>query len=302
MGFLDRWRMTGLCRVRKSHKFRGVHLVPGPKLVLVWDFSTSLLLRYQLPHTGCSASIRPFGVLAACSSWRIWRLDAQLPESAQERSSRFGSSSRLPRSSTSALAVRKSPRLREPGRLPLPRKYALWDFLTESPGNPPRTAALSKVKNPAALAEPLRITPRVSLPRYTAADYTANPQMGQKSDRLPTKPATSAGPTADFTAAERAYVRRELDEVFATLPAAADGFRLKTRRTGPNSGEPKIPPAGQSLLDRGLMRLKREPSPRLIFTDAGWAALKHMMADPVQADPEKFAHIRRELNIGSGGC
>ena len=136
MGFLDRWRMTGLCRVRKSHKFRGVHLVPGPKLVLVWDFSTSLLLRYQLPHTGCSASIRPFGVLAACSSWRIWRLDAQLPESAQERSSRFGSSSRLPRSSTSALAVRKSPRLREPGRLPLPRKYALWDFLTEKSGQP----------------------------------------------------------------------------------------------------------------------------------------------------------------------
>lgn len=114
-------------------------------------------------------------------------------------------------------------------------------------------------------------------------------------------PATLAGSTVDFTAAERAYVRRELGEVLATLPAAADGFRLKTRRTGANAGEPKIPPAGHSLLERGLMRLERQPLPRLRFTDEGWAALKRMMADPVQADPLKFAHIRRELKIGPEG-
>ena len=109
--------------------------------------------------------------------------------------------------------------------------------------------------------------------------------------------AAPPGSTTDFTAAERAYIRRELDEVLATLPAASDGFHLKTRKTGPSAGEPKIPPAGQSLLSRGLMRLERRPSPRLFFTDAGWAALKRMMADPLQADPRRFAHIRRELNI-----
>jgi hypothetical protein len=110
-------------------------------------------------------------------------------------------------------------------------------------------------------------------------------------------PAAVQGSPIDFSASERAYIRRELDEVFSMLPSAADGFLLKTRRTGPGAGEPKIPPAGHSLLDRGLMRLERHASPRLFFTDEGWAALKRMMANPRHADPLKFAHIRRELGI-----
>jgi hypothetical protein len=110
-------------------------------------------------------------------------------------------------------------------------------------------------------------------------------------------PRATPASSEDFDAAERAYIRRELDEVLATLPTAADGFLVRTRKTGPNAGEPKVPPAGQSLLERGLMRLTRQPSFRLVFTDTGWAALKRMMSDPQQADPEKFAHIRLELGI-----
>lgn len=109
--------------------------------------------------------------------------------------------------------------------------------------------------------------------------------------------AISHPPLDNFTAAERAYIRRELDEVLSTLPAAADGFLVRTRKTGANAGNPKIPPAGRSLLERGLMRLERRPSPRLFFTESGWAALRRMMSNPQQADRKKFAHIRRELGI-----
>jgi hypothetical protein len=41
---------------------------------------------------------------------------------------------------------------------------------------------------------------------------------------------------AGFTAAERDYIRRELDQFFSTLPTVADGFMLKTWRSGPQAG------------------------------------------------------------------
>lgn len=118
-------------------------------------------------------------------------------------------------------------------------------------------------------------------------------KIGQSS----TMSLASPSPPDDFNAAERAYIRRELDEVFTTLPAVSDGFLVRTRKTGPNSGEPKIPPAGQTLLERGLMRLERHPAPRLFFTEAGFVALKRMMSDAQHADPKKFYHIRKELGI-----
>jgi hypothetical protein len=59
-----------------------------------------------------------------------------------------------------------------------------------------------------------------------------------------------------------------------------------------------LPPAAQSLIDRGLMRLDTTArSPRFFFTPEGLAALRRMMADPRLANPQKFAHIRRELGI-----
>ena len=116
-------------------------------------------------------------------------------------------------------------------------------------------------------------------------------------ERAPTMPIAKPASQGDFDAAERAYIRRELDEYLASLPAAADGFFVRTRRTGPNAGEPKVPPAGQSLLEKGLMRLERQPSPRLFFTESGWDALRRMISDPRQADPKEFAHIRKELGI-----
>jgi 2-hydroxychromene-2-carboxylate isomerase len=103
---------------------------------------------------------------------------------------------------------------------------------------------------------------------------------------------------APFTSSERDYIRRQLDRFFSTLPTVADGFQLKTWRGGPEAGKPKLPPTAKGLVERGLMRLDTEEHlPRLLFTETGLAMLRAMMADRRFADPEKFAHVRRELGI-----
>jgi hypothetical protein len=106
---------------------------------------------------------------------------------------------------------------------------------------------------------------------------------------------------AGFTAGERDYVRRALDRFFSTLPTVAEGIMLKTWRGGPQAGQPKVPPAAQSLLARGLLRLDTSRRmPMLFFTEAGIEALRAMMRDGRLADREKFAHIRQELGIDPG--
>lgn len=98
--------------------------------------------------------------------------------------------------------------------------------------------------------------------------------------------------------AERAYIRRELDQIFSSLPRATDGFLLKIWKTGPKAGQPKLPPPAESLVSRGLMEVRRaEPWPRLYFTSSGMSALRRMMSDTRLANPKTFAHIRAELSI-----
>jgi hypothetical protein len=102
----------------------------------------------------------------------------------------------------------------------------------------------------------------------------------------------------NFTPAERAYIRNELDRYFTTFPTVAEGLVLRTWKAGPRTGQPKLGPAAQSLLDRGFVSLDpRSSPPRLFFTEVGLAALRAMMRDRRLADPEKFAHIRVELGI-----
>ena len=101
-----------------------------------------------------------------------------------------------------------------------------------------------------------------------------------------------------FTPAERDYIRRELDMFFSTFPTVAEGFQLKFWRGGPQAGQPKLPPAAKSLLDRGLMRLDATSRiARLFFTDQGLVVLRVMIADRRLANPEKFAHVREELGL-----
>jgi hypothetical protein len=105
-------------------------------------------------------------------------------------------------------------------------------------------------------------------------------------------------PVSGFTPGERSYIRRELDMFFSTLPSVADGFLLKAWRAGPEAGKPKLPLAARGLVDRGLMRLDATGRfPRLVFTETGMEALRAMFASGRLADPNCFAHVRRELGI-----
>jgi hypothetical protein len=104
----------------------------------------------------------------------------------------------------------------------------------------------------------------------------------------------------DVHAREREYVRRELDMFFSTYPTVAEGFQLKTWRSGRHAGQPKLPPPARNLLDRELMWLDADSRPpRLFFTDDGRVELRAMMANRRLADPVQFAHIRREIGIDS---
>jgi hypothetical protein len=101
-----------------------------------------------------------------------------------------------------------------------------------------------------------------------------------------------------FTATERELIRREMGLHFGQYPSLADGLLLRTWRGGPQKGEPKLPPAVQSMLERGLIKLRAERSgPRAFFTEAGLAALRQLLRDRRAMDPVRFAHLRRELDL-----
>jgi len=61
-----------------------------------------------------------------------------------------------------------------------------------------------------------------------------------------------------FTTAERGLIRRELGMHFGSFPAVTDGILLRTWRSGPRVGEPKIAATVQTMLDRGLVEIRRE--------------------------------------------
>ncbi|MBV8398880.1 MAG: hypothetical protein JOZ17_09085 [Acetobacteraceae bacterium] len=107
-------------------------------------------------------------------------------------------------------------------------------------------------------------------------------------------------PTNPFTPAERDLLRRELGRHFGQDPLIADGLFLRTWRGGERRGQPKIPPAVQTMLDRGLLTLEiTRRGPRAFFTQAGLAALRQLVADRRAMDPTRFAHLRRELGLTS---
>jgi len=107
-------------------------------------------------------------------------------------------------------------------------------------------------------------------------------------------------PPCSFTAPERDLIRRELCLRFTTYPSIADGILLRTWRAGPQAGQPKLPPAIQSMVQRGLVEVRAGGHPRLpraFFTEAGVDALRELAQDRRALDPARFAHVRRELGL-----
>jgi len=122
-------------------------------------------------------------------------------------------------------------------------------------------------------------------------------------------------PPSPFTAPERDLIRREFGVRFTTYPSIADGILLRTWRAGPQAGQPKLPPAIQSMVHRGLVEVRAGGHPRLpraFFTEAGVDALRQLAQDRRAMDPSRFAHVRRELGldeesdetgpVGESGC
>ena len=101
-----------------------------------------------------------------------------------------------------------------------------------------------------------------------------------------------------FTARERALIRQEMSEHFGQYPRLADGVFLRTWRGGAQKGQPKIPPAIRSMVDRGLVEIRdSDRGPRAFFTEAGLAELRRLLLDRRYMDPERFGHLRRELGL-----
>src|SRR5215218_4697757 len=102
-----------------------------------------------------------------------------------------------------------------------------------------------------------------------------------------------------FNPAGRELIRLELMPRFGQEPQLANGRFLRTWRAGPHKGEPKIPKAIQSMLDRGLVEVRPNPMGRqaAFFTESGLEALRQLLQDRRTMDPERFAHLRQELGM-----
>jgi hypothetical protein len=105
-------------------------------------------------------------------------------------------------------------------------------------------------------------------------------------------------PPLPFTLAERAWLRQELGVHFGSAPQIADGFFLRSWKSGPEKGKPKLPPASRSMLDRGLIDIRPARIGYTAFlTEAGLAALRQLVLDTRAMDPARFGHLREQLGL-----
>jgi hypothetical protein len=81
-------------------------------------------------------------------------------------------------------------------------------------------------------------------------------------------------------------------------PLLAEGIFLRIWRSGPQAGEPKLPPAVKTMIARGLAEVRRDgPWVRAYFTTTGFAALRELAANRRYLDPVRYVHMRRELGL-----
>ena len=110
-------------------------------------------------------------------------------------------------------------------------------------------------------------------------------------------------PPAPFTAVERNLLRHEFMVRFGQAPRLAEGIWLRRWRGGPQAGQPKIPAAVASLLERGLVQLGPDRIGfRARFTPTGMAALRLPAQDKRALDPKQYAHVLEELGADPAGA
>jgi hypothetical protein len=107
-------------------------------------------------------------------------------------------------------------------------------------------------------------------------------------------------PTSPFTPQERELIRLELMPRFGQEPDLANGLFLRTWPAGPQKGQPKMPKAIQTMLDRGLVEIRPNPlgRPAAFFTEAGIEGLRQLLQDRRALDPVRYSHLWRVLGMG----
>src|SRR5438128_8655149 len=100
-------------------------------------------------------------------------------------------------------------------------------------------------------------------------------------------PRTLASP---FTPAERDLIWLEMMPRFGQAPDLSNGLFLRTWRDGLQKGQPKIPKAIQTMLDRGLVRIGTNPMgrPAAFFTESGLGGLRQLLRDSRAMDSDRF--------------
>jgi len=102
-----------------------------------------------------------------------------------------------------------------------------------------------------------------------------------------------------FTQHERDLIRLELMPRFGQEPDLANGLFLRTWRAGPQKGQPKIPKAIQTMLDRGLVRIGKNPMGRATALLEG---LRRLLQDRRAASAKRRAsrlvHVLRRAGAG----
>jgi hypothetical protein len=106
-------------------------------------------------------------------------------------------------------------------------------------------------------------------------------------------------PTSPFTPQERDLIRLELMPRFGQEPDLANGLFLRTWHDGPQKGQPKIPKAIQSMLDRGLVEIRSNPMgrPAAFFTEARIEGLRQLLRESRAMDPTRYGYLRRALGV-----
>ena len=102
---------------------------------------------------------------------------------------------------------------------------------------------------------------------------------------------------APFSEAELEFLKRRFDVQFGEAPAILDGMLLKTWKSGPEKGKPRLPAAVKSLIGRDLMVVVSVEGriPVAKFTDAGLSALACLLEHDQVFSTERFRHLRSQL-------
>ncbi len=95
---------------------------------------------------------------------------------------------------------------------------------------------------------------------------------------------------------QREIIRRKFMTRFGVARSITEGFTIKRWTSEARKGQPKLTAPVQAMLDRGLIIIHDVgDSPRALFTDKGFQALKRMAADSRALDPEQHRFLIDEL-------